>query len=131
DRHTGVGADGVIRVLKSASGGRYMDYYNADGSVAEMCGNGIRCLVLHEQHAGRLDDAEHVVSTLERDVLVRPSGRGRFTVDMGSPVSSGALAVDGVSGIAVSMGNPHFVVFTEDLSDRTVLELGPHLEVHY
>jgi diaminopimelate epimerase len=138
DRHIGIGADGVIRVMKSASGGRYMDYYNSDGSVAEMCGNGIRCLVLHEQDAGRLDDGEHVISTLSRDVVVRPAGRGRFTVDMGRPVSSGALSVelsgDAFTGTAVDMGNPHFVLFTDEigraLDDETVHGLGSQLETH-
>ncbi len=138
DRHTGVGADGIIRVMKSSTGGRYMDYYNADGSVAEMCGNGIRCLVLHEQHAGRLDDGEHIISTLSRDVTVRPAGRGRFTVDMGQPVSSGALTVDlagdRFAGTAVNMGNPHFVLFADEigraLDDATVHGLGSQLAVH-
>lgn len=129
DRHKGIGADGVIRVV-----GRYMDYYNADGSVAEMCGNGIRCLVLHEQHAGRLDEGEHIISTLAGDVLVKSAGRGRFTVDMGRPVSSEAKTVDGFAGTSVSMGNPHFVVFVDEigraLDDATVLGLGPQLEVH-
>src|SRR4029079_10913918 len=53
-----------------------------------------------------------------------------FTVDMGRPVSSGVLTVDDVSGMVVSMGNPHFVVFTDDLSDANVLTLGPLLEVN-
>jgi diaminopimelate epimerase len=130
DRHTGIGADGVIRVV-----GRYMDYYNADGSVAEMCGNGIRCLVLHEQHAGRIPvGAEVAISTLAGDVVVKPAGAGRFTVDMGRPVYSEAKTVDGLAGTAVSMGNPHFVLFVDEigrgLDDATVLTLGPELELH-
>jgi diaminopimelate epimerase len=130
DRHESVGADGVIRVV-----GRYMDYYNADGSVAEMCGNGIRCLVLHEQHAGRIaEGADVVISTLAGDVLVKAAGRGRFTVDMGRPVYSEAKTVDGLAGTAVSMGNPHFVLFVDEieraLDDATVLGLGAELEVH-
>jgi diaminopimelate epimerase len=133
DRHKGVGADGVIRIV-----GRYMDYYNADGSVAEMCGNGIRCLVLHEQDAGRLDTGEHVIETLAGTVLVKPAGRGRFTVDMGQPLSSANIEVDlagdTFAGTAVSMGNPHLVLFVDEigraLDDTTVLGLGPQLEVH-
>jgi diaminopimelate epimerase len=129
DRHKGIGADGVIRVV-----GRYMDYYNSDGSVAEMCGNGIRCLVLHEQDAGRLDASEVVISTLAGDVTVKPAGRGRFTVDMGRPLLSEPKTVDGFAGTAVSMGNPHFVLFVDEigrpLDDATVLGLGPQLEVH-
>jgi diaminopimelate epimerase len=151
DRHTGVGADGVIRVLPGAGDAdAYMDYYNADGGVAEMCGNGIRCLVLHEQHAGRLDRGDHLIATLGRSVLVRGAGRARYTVDMGPPVlersqipmtGSGSsirveVDLDGetLRGTAVSMGNPHLVLFVDEigraLDDATVLGLGPMLEVH-
>jgi len=130
DRHKGVGADGVIRVV-----GRYMDYYNSDGSVAEMCGNGVRCFVLHEQHAGRIPEgSEVIISTLAGDVLVKPAGAGRFTVDMGRPVYSEAKTVDRLAGTAVSMGNPHFVLFVDEigraLDDDTVHGLGAELEVH-
>ncbi len=154
DRHTGVGADGVIRIIeKGAEDGEaayYMDYYNADGGTAEMCGNGIRCLVLHERHAGRLDEGDHVIATLGRPVLVRAAGMGCFTVDMGTPVlerahipmtGSGSsmrveIDLDGevLRASAVSMGNPHLVLFVDEigrsLDDPTVLGLGPRLEVH-
>ncbi|MEX0875541.1 MAG: diaminopimelate epimerase [Actinomycetota bacterium] len=151
DRHTGIGADGVIRILaEPGDAERRMDYYNADGSPAEMCGNGIRCLVLHEQRAGRLDDSDHIVMTVAGPVIVRGQGAGRFTVDMGTPVlrredipmtGSGSslrveVALDGDSlrGSAVSMGNPHLVLFTDEigraLDDDLVLGLGPRLEVH-
>jgi diaminopimelate epimerase len=152
DRHTGIGADGVIRVMPAneTSAARYMDYYNADGTAAEMCGNGIRCLVLHEQHAGRLDDGDHRIETVERIVTVRDAGRERFTVDMGTPaltkpeipmVGTGPstrieIEHEGrtLHGSAVSMGNPHLVLFTDEigraLDDDTVLGLGPQLEVH-
>jgi diaminopimelate epimerase len=152
DRHTGVGADGVIRVMaaKESSAANYMDYYNADGGVAEMCGNGIRCLVLHEQHAGRLDDGDHRIETVERVVTVKQAGRERFTVDMGPPALSREqipmtgrgsslrveVELDGATlrGSAVSMGNPHLVLFIDEigraLDDETVLGLGSRLEVH-
>jgi diaminopimelate epimerase len=150
DRHLGVGADGVIRILNSG-GTYYMDYYNADGSTAEMCGNGIRCLVQHEIDAGRLaDSGDVVVDTLGRPVLVRDAGRGRFTVDMGAPIlersqipmrGSGSsvrveVELDGevLRGSAVSMGNPHLVLFTDEIGrpfdDDTVLGLGRRLEHH-
>lgn len=139
DRHKGVGADGLIRVMANVGDTeRYMDYYNADGGVAEMCGNGIRCLVLHEQRQGRLDDGEHVIGTLGRPVLVRGAGRGRFTVDMGQAVLEGRHEVDldgeTIPGFKVSMSNPHFVVFLSEfgraLDDEVVLGFGPGLEVH-
>jgi diaminopimelate epimerase len=148
DRHTGVGADGVIRVLRPDS--YRMDYYNADGGEAEMCGNGIRCLVLHEQHAGRLEEADLIVQTKAGPVTVRPAGVARYTVDMGAPRlqkedvpmkgtgsslrAEVALEGETLIGSGVSMGNPHFVLFTDEigrvLDDDLVLGLGSRLEVH-
>jgi diaminopimelate epimerase len=138
DRHTGVGADGVIRVLPSETSARYMDYYNADGSTAEMCGNGIRCLVLHEQDAGRLAGGDHEIETPSRVVTVKGAGRGRFTVDMGLPGERAPVEVsldgDSLAGSTVSMGNPHLVLFCDvigrALDDGTVRSLGPRLETH-
>lgn len=134
DRHTGVGADGLVRVLPGDPGTDFrMDYYNADGGEAEMCGNGIRCLVDLERRAGRLDDADHLIATRTRVVTVRTSGAHRYTVDMGEPrLRPQTVTLDGRdhSGISVSMGNPHFVLFVDDPTDDLVLGLGPRLEVH-
>ena len=86
DRHTGIGGDGVIRIVAGdGDAAYYMDYYNADGSAAEMCGNGIRCLVAHELDAGRLDEGEHLIATKGRPVTIRTLGRNRITADMGAP----------------------------------------------
>jgi diaminopimelate epimerase len=134
DRHTGIGADGVIRVLAGEDGADFrMDYYNADGSEAEMCGNGIRCLVHLERRAGRLGEGDHFIATKTRVVTVRTTGARRYTVDMGEPVLRPQMvSVDGetYSGTNVSMGNPHFVLFVPELSDDLVLGLGSRLEVH-
>lgn len=151
DRHTGVGGDGVIRVVAgTAPAAYYMDYYNADGGVAEMCGNGIRCLVLHEMDASRLAEGEHVIATKAGPVTIRTLGRGQITADMGVPSfershvpMSGTgpslrveITHDGetLRGTAVSMGNPHLVLFCDEigraLDDTTVLGLGRQLEHH-
>src|SRR5438552_311047 len=92
DRHKGVGADGVIRVMGSegdpqtaAAGAAFrLDYYNAEGAPAGMCGNGIRCLAALEHKAGRFD-GEQLVQTGSRVVAVSPLSRGVFRVDMGEP----------------------------------------------
>jgi diaminopimelate epimerase len=134
DRHTGVGADGVIRVLPGESVGAFrMDYYNADGGEAEMCGNGIRCLIDLERRAGRLDDGDHKIETKTRVVTVRTTGTHRYTVDMGEPaIRPQSVTIDdqALDGMNVSMGNPHFVLFVPDASDELVLGLGPRLERH-
>jgi diaminopimelate epimerase len=125
----------VIRIMPDDAGSDFrMDYYNADGNVAEMCGNGIRCLVELERRAGNLGEGEYKIATPGRTVLVRPLGAGMAAANMGPPTISGAhsVSMDGevVEGTVVSMGNPHFVVFVRELSDATVLALGPRLERH-
>lgn len=155
DRHFGVGADGVVRVAKGSSGGQFfMDYWNADGSVAEMCGNGIRCLGKYVGDRGLASGEEIIVETrgglrtlrLERDL--GPTGKvRRVQVDMGVPVlersaipvaGDGAdalretIEVDGerVAATCLSMGNPHAVLFVDEVSSAPVGSLGPRLETH-
>lgn len=136
DRHRGVGADGVIRIVREDAG-YYMDYYNADGSAAEMCGNGIRCLVAHEVDAGRLPPGEHTIGTRGRPVSIRTLAGGRVTADMGPPAfERRTITHDGedLRGFVVSMGNPHLVLFCDEigrsLDDATVRGLGSQLEHH-
>ncbi len=158
DRHTGIGADGVIRVIgrngdeaAASAGADYrFDLYNSDGSRAEVSGNGVRCLVASERRAGRVGDAELRVLTGGNLVTVRMADRGRIAVDMGVPVMSregvpmsgtgsslrASIDLDGrtIRGTGVSIGNPHFVVFVSDLdadlNDDLVLGLGPQIERH-
>jgi len=107
DRHRGVGADGVIRVTP----GPTMELYNADGSRAEMSGNGIRCLAMAMVDAG-LSGPKMVVHTDAGDKLVTVDDDGWASVDMGmakiDPKDVGVAFVD--------MGNPHTVVEVEDLA---------------
>lgn len=156
DRNTGVGADGVIRILRDAeteAAGAVlrMDYYNADGGPAEMCGNGIRCLAVLAHREGLLDLGDHAVLTGAGVRTVRLRAGDLVTVDMGKPsversdvpmsgegsaVRVGLETTEGttVQGTGVSMGNPHFVLFMGDLgrelSDDLVRGLGPELEHH-
>ena len=147
DRHTGIGADGLIAVKKDPL---EMVYYNQDGSRAPMCGNGIRCVarLLFERHVRRRELTVRTASGL-RTVLVNTDGNGAFvsaTVDMGAPVfepsrvpvESDAPLVDAPLDIegrvyrltAVSMGNPHGVIFVDDLAAVPFVEHGPFLERH-
>lgn len=156
DRHTGVGGDGVIRIMadddaRAAGAALRMDYYNADGGASEMCGNGIRCLAVLARRLGVIETGEHLVLTGAGTLTVRLRPDGLVTVDMGAPglrCSEVPMAGEGsslrigvevlpgqmVEGTGVSMGNPHFVLFDADtglgLGDDTVHVLGPHLETH-
>jgi diaminopimelate epimerase len=138
DRHFGVGADGLIRIARGTAAPFFMDYHNADGSVAEMCGNGVRVVGKY------LGDRGHVGSSLDletragvKHLELHADERGsidRVTVDMGAPTveEERSLEVDGepVTATVLSMGNPHAVVFVDDVDKAPVTTLGPRLEAH-
>ncbi|MCL2149135.1 MAG: diaminopimelate epimerase, partial [Methanomassiliicoccaceae archaeon] len=145
DRNFGIGADGVVFLLPGEGADVAMRVINADGSEAEMCGNGIRCLAKHAYDHGYVGgDEDFTVATPAGVKAVSVSfNDGEVTsarVDMGAPVLEGRsipidhdgrfidrpLEVGGieVKGSAVSMGNPHFVTFA-DISDDDAARLGP------
>jgi diaminopimelate epimerase len=152
DRHTGVGADGLI-LYSVAAGGASMRLVNADGSDAEISGNGLRCLAGLLVARSALP-ARHVVTTAAgpREVEVAALGTGRFRVrtDLGTPIlDSRAIPValdpprERVVGYpleaggrrvrvtATSLGNPHCAVFLDAPPDDALLaSLGPALESH-
>jgi diaminopimelate epimerase len=148
DRHTGVGADGIIRIAPASGADFFMDYYNANGDAAEMCGNGIRCLAKYVAdrglHAGdelRVDTRAGVkhLAIVDR----APDGSvDRVRVDMGPPILDRARIPMGGEGdplhekiesggyafeaACVSMGNPHCILFLDD--DVPFEQLGPAIE---
>ncbi|MGD0320571.1 MAG: diaminopimelate epimerase [Acidimicrobiales bacterium] len=138
DRHFGVGADGIMRVLAGGSGASVsMELRNADGSFAEMSGNGIRCLVQAAIEAGAV--AEGLVGVMtdaglcEVDFETVEPGFGRASVDMG-PVALGpelAVAVEELAGVerarSVDMGNPHIVLMCSRVGDEVVRIAGERL----
>jgi diaminopimelate epimerase len=157
DRRFGVGADGVIRIVRADRDGAsfFMDYMNADGSVAEMCGNGIRCVgvLLHDRDliAGGSVDVLTRAGPKHLTLHERADGRGgRVTVTMGSPnFTRAAIPMRGpawetflgqpfeigngltLTASALSMGNPHLVVFVDgDPATVHVGHIGPALERH-
>lgn len=125
DRRTGIGADGVLRVVPTArvpmvasvatQAGWFMDYRNADGSLAEMCGNGVRVYARYLVEAGLAQPGPLVLATRGGIKTVRIDAAGDVCVDMGAPRLDGPARVDGTIGVGVSMGNPHLVVPVIDL----------------
>ena len=120
DRHFGIGADGVLRVVRTAAvpaeaAGQaaewFMDYRNADGSVAEMCGNGVRVFAKYLIEQGKVDGPELAVATRAGTRTVRVEADGQFTVNMGGAAVLGAGEAEAgdqrVAGLAISVGNPH------------------------
>jgi diaminopimelate epimerase len=152
-RGLGVGADGIIRIGPARWADFFMDYWNADGNVAEMCGNGIRCLAKYVYDRGLTRKTELDVETRggmkHVSIEVEDGVAGRMTVDMGTPAfSRKVLPMTGdpfdtfvgqkleVGGrafraTAISMGNPHCVLFVgpdEDLAQLDVPGLGTVVE---
>ena len=152
DRHFGVGGDGLVLIGRGTDTDFRMRMFNNDGSEAQMCGNATRCIGKYVSDSGLTSKpvitlrtlAGVKVLTLHRDAdgLVES-----VTVDMGVPVTEAknvpAVCRDAVMKdfplecggrefrvTAVSMGNPHAVIFTDDLSDENVLHYGPLLERH-
>lgn len=153
DRHLGIGADGLIAVQHgSVEGSFYMHYFNADGSLAEMCGNGVRCFAKYLHDRRLIEGSELVAQTLggPKRISVHTDDAGSFTaasVDMGTPVLTPAdipvdvdgdyaqdCPVDTSEGTfrftGVSMGNPHAVVFVDDVAEAPVRTAGPLIETH-
>ena len=150
DRHRGVGADGLILLLDSTQADCRMRIFNADGSTAEMCGNGIRGFAKYVLDHGlvRADPLRVETDAGVKTVSVRRDGGAvaSITVDMGPPewdgrripVDADGLVLErplGVNGRSwtvscVSMGNPHCVVFVDDPSALVLPEIGPAFERH-
>jgi diaminopimelate epimerase len=129
DRRAGIGADGVLRVEPrpdDPDGAHwFMDYRNADGSIAEMCGNGIRVFGRHLVDAGLAEPGTLRIGTRAGVRTVHVPAAGDVTVDMGPPVAlEAAPSVDGLPGTAVSMGNPHLVVRLPELAALGALDLS-------
>ena len=138
DRHFGVGADGLIRIAPGTDAPFFMDYRNADGSLAEMCGNGVRVVDKYlgdRGHVGGAFDLETRAGVKHLELHADDRGDiDRVTVDMGPPAldEERTLEVDGerVTATCLSMGNPHAVVFVDDVDKAPVTTLGPALETH-
>jgi len=142
-RHFGVGADQVLLLYPSNVADFKMVIFNADGSEVEMCGNGIRCFAKYIWDR-KLSDKE-VLSVETAAGIIRPQRRGQMVkVDMGEPVLEGRLIPVNLDGMvkdfpliiedkefkitAVSMGNPHAVIFVEDVDGFDVKRYGPRIE---
>ena len=151
DRHFGIGSDGLILIKPSEVADFRMDMYNADGSQAEMCGNGIRCVAKYVYDYGLTDQTELSVETLAGikylKLQIADGKVSRITVNMGQPelvpdkipvqadgdrVVDEPIVVNGVTYkmTCVSMGNPHCIVFVDDTADFPLEEIGPMFENH-
>lgn len=152
DRHYGIGADGILLVLPSDKADIRMRIINADGSEAEMCGNGIRCFARYVYEMGYVKTDEFTVETgagiLVPKIIKENNAISMIQVDMGEPILEGdkiPVAGYGMNRVinediqvegknfkmtCVSMGNPHCVVFVEDAENFPIFEIGHSFEIH-
>ena len=137
DRHFGIGADGLILVESSEKADCFMNYYNADGTLAEMCGNGIRCTAkffLEYIKSDKNELKELLIDTRAGIKKVIYNKDGSFSVNMGIPVfshpdfPSNPLNLQNILFNFVSMGNPHAVAVVKDIAKINISEIGPKIE---
>jgi diaminopimelate epimerase len=146
-RHFGVGGDGLVLIMPSKKADYRMKMFNADGSEAEMCGNAIRCVGKYLFDDRYLKKENFTIETYvdNKELVITEktsSGKAKsLSVDMGKPILNGkdipidvdmnpviGIDVMGYEGTAVSMGNPHFVIFVDKITDKQVLTDGPEIE---
>lgn len=151
NRNFGVGSDGLILINPSEKADFEMEMYNADGSRGEMCGNGIRCVAKYVYEYGLTDKTHISVETLGGikylDLTVEDGKVILVRVDMGSPILTPAqipVIADEAEAVAVpilvdeteyqmtcvSMGNPHAVIFMDDIEHLEIEKIGPKFEHH-
>ena len=138
DRHFGAGSDGMIYISPSEAADFKMRIFNADGSEAMMCGNGIRCVGKYVYDKGYTDKTRLTIETLSGiktlDLNLRCGRVRSVSVDMGRAEVSDDMEIpvgeDLVICTPVSVGNPHAVIFISDIEKAPVSALGPRLEKH-
>jgi diaminopimelate epimerase len=151
DRHFGVGSDGLILICPSEKADARMRMFNADGSEAEMCGNGLRCLAKYVYEHGLVRKPSLQVETgrgvLRVDLEIAGGAVRQATIDMGEPILEAAQISTTLPGnpptdqalrvsdqvyrvTCLSMGNPHCIMFVDSITDALVLGIGPRIETH-
>lgn len=151
DRHFGIGSDGLILIKPSEIANCEMDMYNLDGSQGAMCGNGIRCVAKYAYDYGIVNKPQISVATKSGvkylDLTIENGKVSTVKVNMGAPIFK-ASAIPVISSkdqminepievkreyyyvTAVSMGNPHAVVFMDDVEHLDIEKIGPYFEHH-
>lgn len=139
ERHFGAGSDGMIWISKSDIADFKMRIFNADGSEAKMCGNGIRCVGKYVYDKGYTDQTHLTIETLSgmRELLltVESDKVQTVSVNMGTAICEAPLPLTvgdrSMVCMPVSVGNPHAVFFTQNVAAVPLLELGPKIEHHH
>lgn len=141
DRHTGIGADGILITLPSKKADTCMKIINSDGSEAKMCGNGIRCLAKYLFEKKIIQKPKFTIATLAGiirvELIIQNHKISSIKVDMGKPIVNSRniqrpIKILGQNYHITSliMGNPHAVIFVDTLNKKEATKIGPILENH-
>ena len=135
DRRLGIGADGVLVVSGPDHSGATarMSLWNSDGSVAESCGNGLRCVARYVFDRGWADGREFIVETLAGPGRVKVMADGSVRAELGTYRIGGSVTASGYRFVSASVGNPHAVTFMEDptgLDGVDLAEIGRLMQDH-
>lgn len=151
DRHFGIGGDGLVLIMGSDKSDFRMRMFNSDGSESEMCGNAIRCVAKYVYDYRLTDKNEITIETLAGEkvlkLFVGENGIDKVRVDMGEPILcskdipiniekemfvSKSVIVDGkeYKCTGISMGNPHIVLYMNDIKELEIDKIGPKFENH-
>ena len=136
DRHFGIGSDGIIIMTESEIADFKMRIFNADGSEAKMCGNGIRCVGKYLYEKGHTNktilDIETLSGVRHLELHVKEEKVESVTVDMGEVQISPVVSLPyNIEGRPISVGNPHVVILVDDMERVPLKEWGPVIEKHY
>lgn len=137
DRHLSIGGNGLVLILPSQKADFRMRMFNADGSEGAMCGNAIRCIGKYVYDNGLTDKTELAIETASGikylSLQIEDGKVNMITVDMGAPeIESEPLSLRvgkrEYTGLNISMGNPHYVIFCQDVPHQPVTTDGPFIE---
>lgn len=136
--HTGVGSDGLVLIGESCKADFSMRIFNADGSEAKMCGNASRCIGKYVYEQGLTTQKQITLETLSgiKELHIYTTGNKvkEVSVNMGEPQIGGTTQIEiegnAIQGTIVSMGNPHFVTFRDDIQSIDLAIIGPEIEHH-
>lgn len=140
DRNFGAGADGLFCPTKSDIADIGWKFFNSDGTIAQMCGNGIRCFAKFAKKHNLVEKNKFSVETLAGIITPEILENGNVLVDMGEPITESALIpvnvenpldfeIMGFMATAISMGNPHCVIYTDKDSETLAKTIGKDIEV--
>jgi len=133
NRHFGVGADGIVLISKAYENDASMKIYNVDGSQAEMCGSALRCTIAYLNSLSEKKSFSIQTKAGQRiGWIISNKGSPIVKADFGLPklINKNSIRIERLEGLSVSIGNPHFVTFVDNLEADIAEKFGPEIEIN-